>query len=82
MPIQSIPSLDRSEAAEAFVDVEILEIASEVEEVEEVEHDGMEKIVDMVMVNDGSNLPRESEVVDMEDQDSENSEETMKTEQV
>jgi len=82
LPIQSIPSLDRSEAAEAFVDVEILEIASEVEEVEEVEHDGMEKIVDMVMVNDGSNLPRESEVVDMEDQDSENSEETMKTEQV
>ena len=75
-----IPSLDPS--LEAFVDVEILEIASEVEEVEEVEHDGMEKIVDMVMVNDGSNLPRESEVVDMEDQDSENSEETMKTEQV
>ena len=81
MPIQSIPSLDRSEAAEAFVDVEIVEIASEVER--DRMDDGMEINMVVDVVGDDSNLTvPETEVVDFVDMEDLVSEEGIKTARV
>ena len=77
-----IPSLDPS--LEAFVDVEIVEIASEVERdrMDDGMDDGMENMV-VDVVGDGSNLPvPETEVVDFVDMEDLVSEEGIKTARV